>query len=632
MKIQENKLDRSSAKQLAASADLELKFMKETDDLSKEIVAAARILIVDDELPIRNILQQLLEARYECVAVASAEEALARLHTESFNLVLSDINMTGISGLELVPRVLDLAPETIVILISGERNIESVVEAMRVGAFDYVTKPFALDLVETVIERAVEHQALRLTKKRYEDHLEELVTVRTKELREQITERQQAEEKVNRMAYYDSLTGLPNPTLFKDRLTHELDLSENTRQKSAVIYLALDRFKNINDTLGHGIGDQLIHGVARRLTKSIPPIDTVAYFGGAEFALLLPKISGAEDVAKVAESITNAMMLPFDCDGHELYVTASLGISLSPDDGHDCQTLLQNAGTALYRAGQRGGNTSQFFTNDMHETAVKRLAIENNLRGAFERDEFILHYQPKINIESGEIFGMEALVRWQHPVLGIVSPADFIPVAEETGLIIPLGEWVLRAACRQNVLWQRAGLPALSVSVNLSLRQFQQADLVEEINRILTESGLDPKYLELELTESVIMKDATQAIETLNLLKQIGIDISLDDFGTGYSCLSYLKTIPVDTLKIDRAFVQNVTTDLKDVAIVKTIITLADNLKLKTIVEGLETQAQLDVLSDLGCSNFQGYFYSKPLPADLFEQLLMKTHAVLVHS
>ena len=588
----------------------------------KENNCKARILIADDEPVISNLLCELLCRDYECVEVGSAEEALGLLQTETFDLVISDIQMSGMSGLEMIPQVRELAPDTMVIMISGAQNIENAIKAMRVGAFDYITKPFAFDHVEAVVRRALEHQALRLTKKHYENHLEELVTARTTELHEQITERQRAEEKVNRMAYYDSLTGLANPTLFRNRLTHELFSSTGSPQKSATILLALDRFKNTNDTLGHEIGDELLRGVAQRLTNSIRQTDTAAYFGGAEFALLLTNVSGAEDAAKIAQNIRKTLLPPFNCGGHELYVTVGMGISLSSNDGNDCQTLLKNAGTALNRVRQKGGDAYQFYTNDMHEIAVKRLSLENSLRRALERDELVLHYQPKIDAQSGAFSGMEALVRWQHPKLGLVPPNDFIPIAEDTGLIIPLGEWVLRTACQQNMLWQRAGLPALRVSVNLSLRQFQQTNLVEIINQTLLKSGLKPEYLELELTESAIMKDTEQVIEKLHRLKELGIKISLDDFGSGYSSLSYLKTLPIDVLKIDRAFVRNITTDSRDVAIVKTIVTLANNLNLKTIVEGVETAEQSALVSGLGCNDLQGYFFSKPVPADSFELLL----------
>lgn len=580
------------------------------------------ILIVDDEAVVRNVLSQVLSENYECVEAASAEEALDLLKTETFNLVISDIKMTGISGLQMIPQVRELAPDTIVIMISGEQSIENAIKAMRGGAFDYITKPFTFDQIEAVVSRAVEHQSLRLSKKLHENHLEELVTARTAELREQIIERQRAEEKVNRMSYYDSLTDLPNPTLFKDRVTHELFSSSGSGQTSAIILLAVDRFKDINDTLGHEIGNELLCEMAQRLTNSIRQTDTAAYFGGAEFALYLTKIGGAEDAVKITQNINDALLLPFNCGENEIYVTASTGISMSPNDGADCQTLLQKAGTALSRTLPKGGDGCRFFTSDMHEFAVKRLSLENKLRQALERDEFILHYQPQVNARSGKFTGMEVLVRWLHPQLGLVPPNDFIPIAEETGLIIPLGEKVLRTACRQNAAWHRAGLSSLTVSVNLSLRQFQQPDLVEKVNQILVETGLEPEYLELELTESLIMNDAERTIEMLNRLKRLGIKISLDDFGTGHSSLSYLKTLPLDVLKIDRAFVRNIANDPTDVAIVKTIVTLAQNLNLRTIVEGVETVEQLHLLSDLGCRDIQGYYFSKPVPADSFEILL----------
>ena len=589
--------------------------LKENDD-------KARILIVDDEPLVRNLLLELFSGSYECVEVGSAEEALSKLQNETFNLVISDIQMSGISGLEMIPRVIELAPDVSIIMISGLQNIESAIRAMRAGAFDYITKPFDFDHIESAIERALEHQSLRLTKKLYENHLEELVMARTAELQQEIIERQRAEEKVNRMAYYDSLTNLPNPALFRDRFTHELGRSGADRKMSAIIYLALDRFKNINDTLGQATGDELLRGVAERLASGIRKTDTAAYFGGSEFALLVNEVGGVEDCAKVAEKIKSSLLPPFVCGGQELFITASSGISLSPNDGDDCQTLLRNASTALYRARQSGGDNYQFYTACMHEQALKSLSLENSLRRGIEREEFILHYQPQICAKTGKLTGTEALVRWQHPELGMVPPLDFIPIAEATGLIVPLGERVLQTACVQNAAWQRAGFPPLRVAVNLSLRQFQQSNLVEIISRILTGSGLEPKYLELELTESSLMDNAELTIETLHRLRKLGIKISIDDFGSGYSSLSYLKNLPIDTLKIDRTFVTDIGIGSSDAAIIKTIITLAHNLRLKTIAEGVETEEQSTILSNLGCDEMQGYLFSKPLPADALESFL----------
>lgn len=588
----------------------------------KENNGKTRILIVDDEPLVRNLLVELLGGSYECVEADSGEEALLKLQNETFNLVISDIQMSGISGLEMIPRVIELAPDISIIMISGLQNIESAIKAMRAGAFDYITKPFDFDHVESVVVRALEHQSLRLTKKLYENHLEELVVARTAELQQEIIERQRAEEKVNRMAYYDSLTNLPNPTLFRDRFTHELGRSGGARKMLATIFLALDRFKNINDTLGQATGDELLRGVAERLAGCIRKTDTAAYFGGSEFALLINEVGGVEDCAKIAEKIKNSLLPPFNCGEQELYITASVGISLSPNDGDDCQTLLRNASTALYRARQSGGDNYQFYTACMHERALKSLSLENSLRRGLEREEFVLHYQPQICAKSGQLTGTEALVRWQHPELGMVPPLDFIPIAEATGLIVPLGEWVLRTACQQNAAWQRAGFSPLRVGVNLSLRQFQQSNLVETVSRILTVSGLEPQYLELELTESSLMDNAELTIETLNRLRNLGLKISIDDFGSGYSSLSYLKNLPIDTLKIDRTFVTDVAVGSSDAAIVKTIITLAHNLRLKTIAEGVENREQSTILSDLGCDEMQGYLFSKPLSADALESFL----------
>lgn len=593
--------------------------------MNEENCEIKRILIADDEPLIRKLLREILGEKYSCVEVGSAEEALESLSKETFNLVISDIQMTGISGLEMTPRAREIAPDTVVIMISGQQSIESAIKAMRVGAFDFITKPFTFDHVEAVVSRAIEHQSLLAAKRLYENHLEELVTERTAELRRQITERQLAEEKVNRMAYYDSLTNLPNPTLFRDRLTHELSTSDSGENKLATIFISLDRFKSVSDTLGYAIGEQLLESVARRLSKIVSKTDTIAYFGGDEFALLLREIGDVRDVTKVLQSIRETFVAPFNCGAHELFVTASFGVSLFPDDGADCSTLLKNSGAALCRARQNGGDSYQFFTNDMHEKAFKRLSLESSLRRALERDEFVLYYQPQICSRTSQITGVEALVRWRHPELGLVPPNNFISIAEDTGMIVPLGEWVLKTACKQNVAWQKAGFAPLRMAVNLSLRQFQQSDLIKTISRILTETGLNPSHLELELTESLIMSDAGQTIETLRQLRERGVKISIDDFGTGYSSLSHLKDIPLDALKIDRSFVCDMMTDRNIVAIVKSIIALARNFKLKTIAEGVETEDQASFLRQLGCDEMQGYLFGKPLPAGEIEPLFKKS-------
>ncbi len=580
----------------------------------------ARILIADDEPAVRRVLCELLTEHHDCVEVGSAEEALDALRVQNFNLIVSDVNMNGISGLDMLPEVSKIAPDALVIMISGYQNIENAIRALRAGAFDYITKPFAFDHVEAVVKRALEHQFLRETKRFYELHLEEQIVQRTHELQQEIVERQRAEETVSRMAYYDLLTNLPNAALFKDRLTHELNRAN--KKKSATIFLAIDRFKNISDTLGHHVGDELLSQIAERLTKSVRRVDTTAYFGGAEFALLATDIGGAEECAKIVQTIKDCVRQPFVCHAQELFITASCGISLTPHDGDDCQTLLKNASIALHRARRNGGDSYQFYTADMHARALKSLSIENNLRRALERQEFVLHYQPQISAATNRLIGVEALVRWQHPELGMISPQEFIPIAEATGLIVPLGEWVLRTACAQTARWQRTGFSDLRIAVNLSLRQFQQNNVVETVRRALAAARLDARFLELELTESSLMDNAASTCKTLRQLRKLKLKISIDDFGSGYSSLWYLKNLPIDRLKIDRAFVADIARSASDAAIVKTIITLAQNLNLKTIAEGVETSEQSRILVDLGCDEMQGFLFSKPLAAAALENFL----------
>ena len=563
----------------------------------------AKILIADDEPGIRDLLHFSLSESYDCTEVCSAEEALARLRAEKFDLILSDITMGGISGLEMVPLARECAPDTVVLMMSGKQTIDSAIQAMRAGAFDYVIKPFDLRHVEAAISRALEHRVLLETKRLYERHLE---------------------EKVNYLSLYDALTGLPNQNFFKSSCERELSPARNGGRPFAAMFLSVDRFKKIYETLGHAAGDKLLREVGSRLSGCVREDDTLAYFGGDEFAILLRQISGAEDAVKLVGRLLEALKPVFNLDGQEMFITASLGISLSPDDGTDGQTVLKNAAAALDRAKQQGGGHYQFYTADMNAAALRQLSLENNLHRALEHEEFIVYYQPQISVETGQLTGMEALVRWQHPGLGLVSPAEFIPLAEEIGLIVPLGEWVLRTACAQNKAWQEAGFAPLQMSVNFSPRQFQQPDLVEQVRRALNETGLDPNYLDMELTESSIMKDAELTIRTLQQLKEMGVQVSIDDFGTGYSSLSYLKRFPIDILKIDISFVRNSTTDPKDAAIVRAIITLAHSLNLKVIAEGVETEEQMRFLRSLGCDEVQGYLFGTPLPAEALRQVLLE--------
>ncbi len=565
-----------------------------------------RILIIDDEPLIRNMLFEALSDDYLCSTAESAESALLILQKETFDLVMSDINLGGTRGIELIPEIFKYSPDTVVMMVSGNQTIDSAIEAMQVGAFDYIRKPFDLEHLEIAVRRALNHHSLLVSKREYENNLEELVKQRTKQL--------------NYLAYHDTLTDLPNRVLFEDRFSQALISAEEDRH-TGLLFLSLDRFKELQDTFGYSLTKQLLQEVARRLKNTVEKSATVAKLEGDEFALLLTNITDIQDVAETANSIKEVLKQPVIIEENEIYISASIGISLSPGDGEETQTLLKNAGIALSRAREQGGGNSQFFTSDMNARATKRMALENNFRRALEREEFEVYYQPKIDVSTKNIIGMEALARWYQPELGFVSPLDFIPLAEDTGLIIPLGEWILRTACVQSKIWQDEGFK-LNVAVNLSVHQFQQPQLAETIIGIIRETGLNPHSLNLELTESSIMKNAESAVKTLGELKETGISISIDDFGTGYSSLGYLKQLPIDILKIDRSFVQDVTTNPDDAALVMTIITLAHNLRLKVVAEGVETEEQLQLLHLLRCDEWQGYLFSKPVPAEDFRKLL----------
>jgi diguanylate cyclase (GGDEF)-like protein len=426
-------------------------------------------------------------------------------------------------------------------------------------------------------------------------------------------QRQQTEAMMRYQAYHDLLTDLPNRTLFNDRLAVALASASRSSEQLAVMFLDLDRFKTINDTLGHTVGDSLLQNVSQRLIATLREGDTVARWGGDEFTILLPQITHVDDVSKAAQRVIQALEEPFCLEEHELYITPSIGIAIYNTDGEDAETLIKHADAALYQAKQMGRNNYRFFTPAMSAEAPELLALEQSLRRALEREEFLLHYQPQINIKTGKIVGMEALLRWQHPEMGLVSPKIFMPVAEESGLIVPIGEWVLRTACAQNRAWQEQGLSPICIGVNLSARQFHQPNLAEMIARVLQETGLDPQYLDLEVTETTAVQDVDFTKSVLQEMHRIGVNISMDDFGTGYSSLSHLKQFPLNTLKIDQSFVQDVTANTRDAHIVTAVITMARGLSLSVIAEGVETSAQLDFLQTHDCEHAQGYLFSRPL-------------------
>ena len=437
-----------------------------------------------------------------------------------------------------------------------------------------------------------------------------------------ITERRQADERLRQLAHYDPLTGLPNRMLLHDHLKRAMVDANRLERLVAVMFLDLDRFKTVNDTLGHEIGDALLGSVAERLAACLRPGDTASRLGGDEFAVVLANVAHVDDVTHVAQKILDQFLSPFRIAGRELFVSLSIGITLYPLDEKDTTNLLRDADIAMYRAKELGGNIFQFYTPELNARAARRLELETGLRRALERQEFVLHYQPLVDMKAGRICGMEALLRWQHPEFGLIPPLDFIPLAEDTGLIIPIGEWVLKTACAQIKAWHRMGFPALQVAVNLSGKQLRDRNLIATVERALMESGLDARYLDLELTESVLMRDMELAGTILAALKKVGVSFSLDDFGTGYSSLSYLKRFSIDYLKIDRSFVLDILTDPVGASLVEAIIAMAKVLHIKVIAEGVETYEQLDLLRRQGCDITQGFFCSPPVDAAVFSELL----------
>ncbi len=437
-----------------------------------------------------------------------------------------------------------------------------------------------------------------------------------------VTAAKVAEARIQYLAYHDSLTALPNRSSFSLILNPGIARARRDGKNLAVLFIDLDRFKNINDTLGHGAGDTLLREIGIRLRHCVRQTDTVARLGGDEFVVLLQDISEPENVANVAHKILFEIVSSLDIFGQEIRVTASIGISIYPQDGQDEQTLMKNADIAMYHAKQEGKNNFQFHSEQMDTHTLARLALESSLRHALDRNEFQLHYQAKINLGTSRMTGMEALLRWRHPDLGMVPPAQFIPIAEEIGLIGSIGQWVIRTACQQNKAWQDRGFPPMRVAVNLSARQFNDENLVESISAILEETRMDPACLELEITESMIMHNVGTTMRKLTALGSAGIRIAIDDFGTGHSSLAYLKRFPIDTLKIDRSFVSDLTRNTEDQTITATIITMGKSLDLTVVAEGVETKEQLDFLRARGCDEFQGYYAHKPMPADEFAQLL----------
>jgi diguanylate cyclase (GGDEF)-like protein len=532
--------------------------------------------------------------------VGRLAQGLERLGAGGIALVLLDLSLPDSLGLDTFAKVYAHSPTVPIIVLTGNDDQTVALSAVKSGAQDYLVKG---RLDRELLLRAMHYS---IERKRYQVQLEH-------------------------QANYDALTGLPNRNLLHDRLRQSV-YGQRLPRAVAVVFIDLDHFKFVNDSLGHSIGDELLKAMAARLRAVLRDGDTVARLGGDEFVLILNDQSSEDVIYRGMQRITAELAAPLEIDGKELVVTCSAGISLYPQDGADVDTLLKNADAAMYRAKEHGRNNFQFYTSEMNERVNERLALENALRRALERNELALHYQQKVDLSTNQIVGAEALVRWMHPEWGLVRPARFIPLAEETGLIVPIGEFVLREACRQTRAWLDAGLKPGVVSVNLSARQFRQEGLVRLASRVLEETGLDPRHLEMELTESMVMHDAAQLVAMLAELKRLGVQISVDDFGTGYSSLAYLKDLPINCLKIDRSFVNTIGGASGGEAIVQSIIALAQQMKLRTTAEGVENETQLERLRELGCDEVQGYFIGRPCSAAEIEVWLEQRVAVVADS
>jgi diguanylate cyclase (GGDEF)-like protein len=730
-----------------------------------------KILVIDDDTAILKVMEEYFSRKgFTPLLADDGQVGLDLFAKESPDLILLDLRLPGMDGLDVLSHINKNAPDIPVIIISGQGTVKDASEALKTGAWDYITKPIfdmqVLDIaVINVLERAkakqeksnyqknlktnleqeasdLEQRSLELEKayrnlnreieerRRAENaiqqertfiqtiidgvrdpariispdfgvlmlnqaaltllpskqtSLEELTcyqayrqsdtpcsgedhqcvlkevlktgksfSVQHKDILEDGKERifqieasplwnpdgtlhgvlevirnisedlsteaqlREHRERLYHLVHHDALTNLPNRMLLQDRLSRMMMKAKRNNTHVAILFLDLDRFKKINETLGHDVGDKLLLEVSKRLENCVRKSDTVARLGGDEFGIILDDLRDVKFVAVVARKILQALSKPILIQEYELYATSSIGISLYPDDSEEEDELLRCADTALYRAKDAGKNNYQYYTSDMNTRAFEFLLMESGLRKALDNDELVVFYQPLINLKNNKLIGMEALLRWQHPEKGMISPGDFIPLAEETGLIEPIGEWVLRAACIQNKKWQDAGYPPVKVSVNMSARQFSKRNVVEMIDNILKEIDLSPEYLGIEITESVIMQDVKSTISKLKKMNEMGISLSIDDFGTGYSSLSYLKLFPIDNLKIDRSFVFNITSDSTDAAIAASVILLAHSMNLKVVAEGVETKEQLEVLRQQGCDIVQGFLFSKPLAAEEF--------------
>ncbi|GAA0368041.1 hypothetical protein GCM10009092_35390 [Bowmanella denitrificans] len=570
-------------------------------DSNKLHITALVVEDVEDDMLL--LLQELRRGGYrlQCERVDTPEALRKQLTSRKWDIVFCDYSMPQMNGRQALDIVRSIDLDVPFIFVSGSIGEDIAVEAMRTGAQDYIMKHNLKRLTPAVCRELDDAKARH--------------------------ERRAAELRLQFLTHYDQLTQLPNRVLFQSKLSESLQLCEAIQAMTAVVCVNLDKFKNINDSLGYDAGDLVLQEVACRLKNVLSPPSVVARFSADEFFILLPNIGSRQAVVKLMENILYSLERPFNLQGCRLYLNASVGMTLSPQDGNDAQTLLRNADIATCRVKDKGGKNYGMYTPDMTVRLEELMELEQAMRRALHNQEFQLYYQPQVSLRDNKLIGVEALIRWHRPAQGMVSPGDFIPLAEETGLIIPLGEWVLRQACIQACRWKQAGHPAFRVAVNISPLQFRQQALAEQVLTLLQEYELEPSWLELEITESVIMQDTAAALTTLNRLKQHQVHVSLDDFGTGYSSLSYLKHFKVDMIKVDQAFVKDVSQDQDDATIISAIIAMAGKLGMKVIAEGVETQHQYDFLREEGCDYIQGYLIGRPMPAEQFDAWLEQWQA-----
>ncbi|MBI4808077.1 MAG: EAL domain-containing protein [Nitrosomonadales bacterium] len=585
------------------------------------------LLLVDDEENVGSALERLLRGDgYTILRARSGKEGLALLAQHEVGVVISDQRMPEMTGIEFLTEVKELFPQTIRIVLSGYADLDTVKEAINRGAiYKFFTKPWDNDVLRGEVMEAFGRHELAQQKNGLLQQIQSANELLAELNIELAAAMERKDSQIEHAVHHDHLTKLPNRLLFLDRVDQELARAHRDNHMAAILMIDMDHFKQVNDSFGFHLGDEVLKMVAGRLAGHLRACDTVARIAGDKFGVVLTSVKASRYAGEVAQKVLDSFAHePFVIEGNEFFITLSMGISVYPVDGLNTATLLNNADAAMYHAKKDGRHHFLYYTEQMNATAWQRLKLESELRRALVQHEFVLHYQPKVDISSGRIVGMEALLRWQSPEHGLVAPGEFIPLLEETGLILPVGKWVLQSACRQAREWLAAGFPESRIAVNLSVMQFKQPDFVGMVLGILNDNGLDPalKMIEMEVTESMLMDNVQGTIDTLQKLHESGIQFSIDDFGTGYSSLSYLKRFPISSLKIDQSFVRDLSGNPNDEAIVAAIIALGHSLGLRVIAEGVETEAQLSKLRAKGCDEMQGYLFSRPVAAGEMTKLL----------